>query len=82
MTTNPVGETLRGLQNGVWLGDGTNSDAGNFNFQFAPGETLKGLPKGTAFYVNRGKYTTIKLSTCHFGNPAQDEWIKRLEKQV
>jgi S-DNA-T family DNA segregation ATPase FtsK/SpoIIIE len=82
MTTNPIGEILRGFQSGIWLGDGTNGDAATFNFQFGPGELLKGLPKGTAFYVNRGKYTNLKLATCHVGNPSMEEWVERLGQKT
>lgn len=78
MTINPIGETLRSLQSGVWLGDGNNSEAANFNFQFAQGEILKSLPKGTGFYVNRGKYLPLKLATCHVGDPTMDERVQRL----
>lgn len=82
VTTNPIGETLRSFQSGIWLGDGTNGEATNFNFQFAPGETLKGLPKGSAFSVFRGKYTPVKLATCHIGNPALDDWIQLLAPEL
>lgn len=82
MTTNPIGETLRGFQSGIWLGDGTNGEAAAFNFQFGPGESLKGLPKGTAFYVNRGKYTPLKFATCHVGIPTMEEWISQLNQKV
>jgi len=80
MTMNPLGEILRGFQRGIWLGDGTNGEATNFNFQFNQGENLKGLPKGVAFSVQRGKYTPLKLATCHIGTPSMDEWIQKLRK--
>lgn len=79
MLTNPLGETLRGFQSGFWLGDGTNADANNFNFQFLPGDTIKGLPKGAAFSVNRGRYTPLKLATCQVGSPALGEWMQTLQ---
>lgn len=78
MTMNPIGETLRGLQRGVWLGDGTNGEVSSFNFQFTPGETIKGLTKGVAFSVNRGKYTTIKLASCHVGIPSMEDRIQNI----
>ncbi len=79
MISNPLGETLRGFQSGFWLGDGTNADANNYNFQFLPGETSKGLPKGAAFYVNRGKYTPLKLATCQAGTPMLEDWLQTLQ---
>lgn len=81
MTMNPVGETLRGFQRGIWLGDGSNGEASNFNFQFMQGENLKGLPKGMAFSIFRGKYIPLKLATCHYGYPATDEWVQSLREQ-
>lgn len=78
MIMNPLGETLRSLQRGIWLGDGTSGEASSFNFQFNPGENLKGLPKGMAFFVKRGKYTPIKLSTCHLGSPSMEELIQTM----
>jgi DNA segregation ATPase FtsK/SpoIIIE, S-DNA-T family len=75
---NPVGETLRGFQSGFWLGDGGNAEASQFGFQFKPGETLKGLPRGAGFFVNRGKYTPLKFATCLHGTPSLDEWMQMI----
>ncbi len=78
MASNPLGETLRSFQSGFWLGDGTNGEASNLNFQFAPGETLKGLPRGAGFQINRGSCMPLKFSTCQLGSPAMEEWIRKI----
>jgi hypothetical protein len=81
LTSNPVGETLRSFQSGLWVGDGSNGDASNFNFQFAPGENLKALPKGLGFYVNRGKYVPMKFGSCHTGIPLMEERIEKIKQK-
>lgn len=75
---NPLGELLRGFQTGFWLGDAASDTTTTFNFMFSPSETKTGLPKGTSFFVNRGKYGVIKLATSHFGSLVINEWIERI----
>jgi hypothetical protein len=81
---NPIADTLKQSQAGVFFGNNNSQGdlSANFNIKLKQEDFKRVLTPGSAFFVQKMRYRVVQLATCQSGEPSVEDWVNQIKQRV